>query len=77
MSQKNRVLYMAVTADELELPLCVFDSIQELANWAEKPYRKIYKAIQEHLLDIDNNCFYIKTKVPQKSQINIKITVYF
>lgn len=32
ISYKYKKLYMAVTADEYELPLCVRDSVEELAE---------------------------------------------
>lgn len=32
-SKKEKYLYMLVTADEYELPLAVFDSIEEIANY--------------------------------------------
>lgn len=71
---------MAVTADRLELPLCVFDTVSELARWAGRKYESIKRAIREHTKDLELNCYYIKVDLMKDfenfQKINIKITFF-
>ena len=58
--KRGKVLYMAVTADELELPLVVCDSIWELARWADRSWHTVSEKMHSGGVDIINHCRYIE-----------------
>ena len=47
--EKVRRLYMAVTADEYELPLGVFDSVKEAAEWGNTTITAVYSGISKKI----------------------------
>ena len=80
MSQKKEVIYIAVSADRLELTLCAFDTVKELAYWADKPIETIKKAIKRHNKDCENDCYYMKIVIPPDDEIlkfNIEIKIFY
>lgn len=61
---KKKTVYLAVTADELELPICfAFDTEGELADWFGKPQQKIDVFIKTGKKDDKENCKYIKVEI--------------
>lgn len=74
---------MAVTADELELPLCVFDRLSQLAKWANRKYNQVAKAIRYHNKDVRLNCYYVRVDLTEDTEeetwideFNITITIF-
>lgn len=47
--EKVQRLYMAVTADEYELPLGVFDSVKEAAEWGNTTITAVYSGISKKI----------------------------
>lgn len=71
--KKQEVLYLAVTADELELPLVVCDSVRELAKWAGCPTFKIYYKINNKIVDNRWKCRYLKVDLPEDDDEEISL----
>lgn len=58
-------IYMACTADKYELPIAVFDNLQELSNWSNKSKAYCRRAIKRKSKDRNNKCFYEKIIMEQ------------
>lgn len=56
-------IYMAVSLDELEMPLVNVDTLIELAKWAERPVESIKAAISQNQKDLKNKCSYKIIKI--------------
>ena len=56
--KKLEILYLAVSADIYLLPMAVFDSLEELAEWANCSVTEIKKKISHHIKSNSNNCFF-------------------
>lgn len=65
MNKKREILYLAVSADDYELPVAVFDSIEELAIWDNCSTKTLKKKITHHIMS--NNCFF-EAISPQKTK---------
>ncbi len=49
-------LYLAVTPDRYELPIAVFDSVDEISNWANTSKNNVLTSICEDRRNLKNNC---------------------
>lgn len=58
-------VYMACTADKYELPIAIFDNLQELSNWSNKSKNTCKQAIVRKSKDKNNNCYYEKIIMEQ------------
>ena len=56
--KKPKVVYMAVELDECALPLAVFDSVRELAEWADLSKTFATYLLKNNLIDLKNKCRY-------------------
>ena len=56
--KKQEILYLAVSADIYSLPMAVFDSLEELAKWANCSKQLLRYQIKNHIKSIANNCFF-------------------
>ena len=61
--KKVEVLYIAISADRFELPLCAFDTLAELASWADLDKQKLIRFIKTREVDTRNRCMYLKLKI--------------
>lgn len=61
--KKIEVIYLAISADKFELPLCVFDTLSELASWADLDKQKLIRLIKTREVDKRNHCRYLKLKI--------------
>lgn len=48
--KRDNVIYMAITADKYELPMCAFSTIAELADWLEIKARSAQNYISRNLI---------------------------
>lgn len=56
--KKLEILYLAVSADIYLLPMAVFDSLEELAEWAQCSKQLLRYQIKHHIKSISNGCFF-------------------
>lgn len=47
---KQKIVYLAVSADELELPTAVFFSVKEIQIWVGSSYQFVVKIIKNNLV---------------------------
>lgn len=65
-SKKHDYIYMIVTADELELPLAVFDSLKEVSEYTGRSRSSINTVICRGNKDIKLNCKYIRIDLKEQ-----------
>jgi len=77
MQIKREVLYLAVTDDEFELPMCVCDTLVELSKWAGKDRTTIRRALHLGVSDNRNRCKYIKVEITnlQPTRVIVHIAI--
>lgn len=59
----SKTLYLVVTMDELELPLAVFDSVQEVAKYMGRPEASVYSSISHYYSGRFKNCPFRRVQV--------------
>ncbi len=60
----KEVVYLAVSADELELPVKIALNLDELAKWADKKHvEQLIESINTHSVDTKNRCKYFKVEI--------------
>lgn len=64
----KNTIYLAVTADVLELPLALFENINECVKWSSISKSKIYNCIYYKILDKQNKCYYVRVKLDGKQR---------
>ena len=60
---KKIKVYLAITADKFELPLCIFDSRKDLAKWANRDTESLSRSIRNNTIDRKIKCRYIKIEI--------------
>ena len=61
--RKVEVLYLAVTADDLELPIGVFDTIEEIAKYAHCSYRYAKTMVHRQSIYKKLKCKFIRVEI--------------
>lgn len=64
-SFKNNVILM-VTNDELELPITLFETCEEMMKFTGKCITSCYNALSKGKVDKKNNCKYIKVELSRE-----------
>ena len=57
--KSNKKLYMAITPDKYELPIAIFEHIDEVCSFARRTRNAIWSAITRQDIDRINHCRYI------------------
>lgn len=61
--KRSNYVYLAITNDELELPIAMFDNLKQLAKYAETGYQYAWCMISKKSLYKKLNCYFIKVYV--------------
>lgn len=65
--KKQDRVFMAVTNDKYELPLALFETIREGANYAGMTRENFCQYVREQKVDMKNNCRYIRVDLSAKA----------
>lgn len=63
MSKRKEVIYLAVTIDELELPIAVFDTIKEIAIFAGCSYGNAKQMVFRQSVHTKLKCKFIRVEI--------------
>lgn len=67
--KKKKYLYLAVTDDKWEFPLCVGENCLALSKWSGRTLEAIYTAISKKRLDQVYKCRYIRVPIEEEENV--------